>query len=60
MKCTFLIFEVSDLSDNYLKMRICALTMNGEYWKIYNYFTHISKYENIVCFIYYVQRIFEL
>ena len=31
---------------------MCALTMNGEYWKI----NIISKYENTFCFIYNVQR----
>ena len=33
MKCTFLLFEISDLSDNDLKMTY--LCSNYEWWKLY-------------------------
>ena len=58
MKCTFLLFKISDISDNYLNM-IC-LCSNYEWGILENKHIYLclqfSFYENIFCFIYNVQR----
>jgi len=57
MKCTFLLFEISYISVNYLKMTcFCSLKNSGILENKHIYFcSQFSKYENIFCFIFNVQ-----